>query len=1445
MKKSKILKILGVGLTLGMVFSLVAGVFPVAAADDDDYNDNEWSLFEYPLAGEDGDWFRQDPDDPIMMIGPMAEATNGDIYVYVWIDEDEDCCHDQGYDTTFGEDKIFKSTDGGRTWAETGYSDPEVITICCPEDGEVTPGPVVDMVCSSEDEDTIFVTDGWYVYMSDDGGDEWEAIGAESLEEEIMGDCDCCITEALEPWNGDYIRPITCLDVGYENDSAFVFVGTVQHYSDCWDEVPYDDDFGGIVSGSVYYISLDAFPSDWTDLQLDCYEDEDDEGPYNVFRLGCQPNFDDEKRIFILASGTGVVDCEEFPDTSGTCQTKILYTEGTPCAWTEFNELFQDCDLDNNFAVGRYVEECFDECFEDDVGRYYGGSRFAWPTDWEDEEVMFIGVIDDGAYIDNDGTTAPYVDCGNPGGDVYRVCDSADGKAIDLNVEGIAAGCRGDASATQILSLDICGDTDEATLVAGAYFDLYVGAGDGPADYEPGGKVYWSEDGGWSWEESDKNPGGEGLCDFGPWPGYVGEELTYTILLDCDEGVLASTSGCDAAVSLACGEELAENFNGISLHALDIDAVIDIDHHPDYLDTGAEDFYMITEDCDPCPCCDFAEGPDGVIRSLFRHDGMYWERVYSGPLSSSEEYGYLGFDWVRVSPDFEAVYLFNDMLEGWRTTDGGCSWTKLTFPCEPRPYVCSVLVIDKDTVVAGGWDSTYDNYQVLYKTTRHGVRPWDEYEMEDPADYWGCAVVDLAIPMDYDDPGWMLAGDDCGRVFISEEGGEDDWELVGDCVTVLGGMDTSVEFDPGWGVTDDPGEWCIYAASGNVIARCIIDPDEDWEDQEWEQLNDTAEGYADDRYWGLEVAGDTALYATATCAEEFAGEDRDVDICGEICVEIPAEKIEWILEGPIPEFISLPLVGYIDIDCIDATDEEVGTFVDEEVVEIISAWLTVTGCYQCAEVAWTDGGSYTVTGIGYTEVDWSNEVTCEVTPGPGVSYYDYGSYGYAYLDDGEYITFSPTGGADGSVDVCVWGSYTYDCTGTCTAVFDPVQLYVSGTVGVRGAYSGAVADLEVYDEPVYFPMGAWAYISETWGDMICPGLYDGVLPWVENCSNLVADVEGAVAGYETLGGVLRTLNPLVDLDEEDVEWERLLEGLEDGFDEADDSCYSLFDLWLTHGSNVLWALDACKDPCTWCMCDYCCESPNIFYYEDLLAEPVIANSPCGDVLLETTDEVTLSWDELDDAEWYEVDLYSYCAECPDTELEVEVDMTEELCIVVEDLEPGAQYFWSVRAHDPILSKWSEECSFLTALEAPVLIAPASGDQDIIRKPTFNWYAVDGADAYEIEVATDENFTSLVASGTAAVNAWVIGVELDYLTAYYWRVRAVSNGIYSDWSTEIFTILEEPAEAPPPVVVEEQAPPEITIEQPQITPMWIYAIIAIGATLAVLVIVLVVRTRRAP
>jgi len=107
----------------------------------------------------------------------------------------------------------------------------------------------------------------------------------------------------------------------------------------------------------------------------------------------------------------------------------------------------------------------------------------------------------------------------------------------------------------------------------------------------------------------------------------------------------------------------------------------------------------------------------------------------------------------------------------------------------------------------------------------------------------------------------------------------------------------------------------------------------------------------------------------------------------------------------------------------------------------------------------------------------------------------------------------------------------------------------------------------------------------------------------------------------------------------------------------------------------------------------------------------------------------------------------------------------------------------------------------------------------------------------------------VVKGKTTVNAWVCPTTLEYATTYYWRVRAVKDSIYSDWTYCMFTTMAEPEEPTPPVVVEEvppSAPPVINIPPTEmITPTWIYAIIGVGAALAIVVIVLIVRSRRPP
>ena len=158
---------------------------------------------------------------------------------------------------------------------------------------------------------------------------------------------------------------------------------------------------------------------------------------------------------------------------------------------------------------------------------------------------------------------------------------------------------------------------------------------------------------------------------------------------------------------------------------------------------------------------------------------------------------------------------------------------------------------------------------------------------------------------------------------------------------------------------------------------------------------------------------------------------------------------------------------------------------------------------------------------------------------------------------------------------------------------------------------------------------------------------------------------------------------------------------------------------------------------------------------------------------------------------------------------------------------------------PVVSKWSDLWSFDTALTAvPYLCSPVCGSSNIILTPNFSWDEVPGAASYDIQVATDEGFTSLVIDDSATVNAYVYGSALDYSTTYYWRVRAVGASSTSAWSTCIFTTAAEEA-----VPVEETV--ELVQVTEEITPVWIWVIIGVGAALVIAVIVLIVTTRRVP
>jgi len=161
---------------------------------------------------------------------------------------------------------------------------------------------------------------------------------------------------------------------------------------------------------------------------------------------------------------------------------------------------------------------------------------------------------------------------------------------------------------------------------------------------------------------------------------------------------------------------------------------------------------------------------------------------------------------------------------------------------------------------------------------------------------------------------------------------------------------------------------------------------------------------------------------------------------------------------------------------------------------------------------------------------------------------------------------------------------------------------------------------------------------------------------------------------------------------------------------------------------------------------------------------------------------------------------------------------------------------------------------------PTLLAPETGDDTVSLTPVFAWKAVAGADGYYFELADNANFVVPLMKlsgdvGRLIVTAYAYVPGLDYSTAYYWRVKAVSGTIEagdlleSDWVSAVFITEAEPVEPadvilePADIIIE---PPDVIVTVPAetpITPAWIYVIIAVGAVLVIALLVLIVRTRR--
>ncbi|MBN1863240.1 MAG: hypothetical protein JW790_06300 [Dehalococcoidales bacterium] len=451
------------------------------------------------------------------------------------------------------------------------------------------------------------------------------------------------------------------------------------------------------------------------------------------------------------------------------------------------------------------------------------------------------------------------------------------------------------------------------------------------------------------------------------------------------------------------------------------------------------------------------------------------------------------------------------------------------------------------------------------------------------------------------------------------------------------------------------------------------------------------------------------------------------------------------------------------------------------------------------------------------------------------------------------------------------------------------QSYTAGTeVGSNPLYSIALSPDYGSDETILAGnTNGWVYRSTNRGVSFAPLPADAALPPLNGSVAVALDTDTAYAASDTPGqGIYRFSTG------ESTDWEEIASPAGARFGQlvvsAEGALYAAnlkgdgglerclnpgatapdfetVNQWLEAGATLnklrlgdgrLWAIDT--------------TNVSLVTLVDSLAAPVTLSSPddrergVGTLRGDSVRNVELDWEVLSGATKYEWRLN-------------DDDDLDEASVLFEgstgasakelpDLAPATRYYWRVRASEPLLSRWSEVWSFTTAeageVKAPELVSPEDGASGVDVRPGFQWRAVAEAEGYELVVSSEDSGHDPVILKTddycLSDTDWECNISLEYDTAYYWKVRAVTPAGRSDWSKlATFTTIPEPVSPPgevaspgtpvPPEAAESppKSPPPALSNTPTWTEYALGALITSLVTLSVVVVLLLRKLRRRP
>ncbi|MBM2841150.1 MAG: Por secretion system C-terminal sorting protein [Bacteroidetes bacterium] len=122
---------------------------------------------------------------------------------------------------------------------------------------------------------------------------------------------------------------------------------------------------------------------------------------------------------------------------------------------------------------------------------------------------------------------------------------------------------------------------------------------------------------------------------------------------------------------------------------------------------------------------------------------------------------------------------------------------------------------------------------------------------------------------------------------------------------------------------------------------------------------------------------------------------------------------------------------------------------------------------------------------------------------------------------------------------------------------------------------------------------------------------------------------------------------------------------------------------------------------------------------------------------------------------------------------------------IGSLVQSTLYHFRARATNAEGTGYGLDQGFVTSLAPPPppdLLSPPNGGTGVSITPTLAWNPSAGATSYRLQVATDSLFANLVVDNSAITTTSSVVGPLNYLTRYFWHVRAQNSGGNSTYST---------------------------------------------------------------